>query len=419
MESLTVSRVIGAALLPVGIIARGTHGAVTFTYDQEYLDSGRVIALSHSLPLRREPYQEGQFRPYFEGLLPEGAMRSALASRVAAREDDYLSLLACNGLDCIGDVVVREVSEGLGWDGGYYEALEHGALKAVFAELETMTDSNVSSRLSLAGTQGKVGLAHDPEAPVTEGWSRPRGGAASTHILKASNLSRIEELELLCMGSAESCGLRVAHSDALMLGGPVISSARYDRVESVDAGDLRVERLHQEDLAQAFGVSPGSKYAELRDGTYHAIAQLLYERSSSALADIDQLAHIAVFDYLIGNGDNHLKNLSVVYAGDTLRLAPAYDLVCTTYFERFSREMGKRIGSARQIDFVTASDFDLLARDIGMGKRRMHAICKKVRELIVPAVIDAGERFAGIIEALPYTAEDLVADMEPRLQVLA
>ena len=419
MDDLVVSRIVGGDLLPVGDIDRRETGLPAFAYRQSYLESEHAIALSSSLPLREKPYEGHELRAYFEGLLPEGAMRTALAARVGAREDDYLTLLASSGLDCIGDVVVREASEGTEWDAGYFAPIDAAQLQDIFSGLESMTQSNVESRLSLAGTQGKVGLAHLPDTNLADGWLLPLGGAASTHILKASSPSRIEELELVCMEAAEACGVRVARSDALMLGKPCISSERYDRIANVDAGFLRVERLHQEDLAQAFGVTPGLKYSELEGGSYHAIAQLLYERSSAALADVNQLAHIAVFDYLIGNCDNHLKNLSVMYSDRALRLAPAYDLVCTTYFERFSREMGRRLGSTRMIDDVAASDFDLLARDLGMGRRRMRAICGEMRERIVPAVLAAGERFSNVIEALPYTAEDLVADMKPRLAVLA
>lgn len=418
MESLAVARVVGGRLLPVGLVDRSTEGRPTFSYLEEYRGSGESIPLSCSLPLREGSFEEREFRPYYEGLLPEGPMRTALAADLHASEQDYLTLLGCSGLDCIGDVVVRPVAEGLSWDGGSYTPLARDELLQTFADTEALTVSNVASRISLAGTQGKVGLAHLPGANMDEGWLRPEAGAASTHVLKTSSISRIEELELLCMTAAESCGLRVAHAEALMLGQPVISSERYDRLAHVDEQGLCVERLHQEDLAQAFGVSPGSKYLELEGGTYHAIAQLLYERSSAVLEDIGQLARIAVFDYLVGNCDNHLKNLSVVYAGGTLRLAPAYDIVCTTYFERFSREMGRRLGSTRSIDGVRAEDFDLLARDLGMGRRLMRRICAELRERVAPAVLDAGERLSDVVETMPYTAEDLVSDMEPRLAVL-
>lgn len=419
MEDLVVSRVVRDGLQAVGTIARsGSHGP-SFSYIEDYLELEGAVPLSQSLPCRREPYSERELRAYFDGLLPEGPMREALAVSLAAREQDYLTLLECSGLDCIGDVVVRAKGETTAWDTGTYLPLDKDGLVRTVSDLESLTASNVVTRLSLAGTQGKVGLAHIPHAAIANGWMRPEGGAASTHILKTSAVSRIEELELLCMLTAESCGIQVAHTDALMLGKPIILSERYDRRVECDDGQLRVERLHQEDLAQAFGVTSSAKYLELEGGTYRAIANLLYENSSSVLEDITQLARVAVFDYLVGNCDNHLKNLSIMHEGRRIRLAPAYDLVCTTYFERFSREMGMRLGSTRSIDAVTPDDFDLLAQDIGMGTKRMRRICKELRNTIVSAVLQAGERLCSVVETLPYTAEDFVDDMAPRLAVLS
>ncbi len=65
------------------------------------------------------------------------------------------------------------------------------------------------SRLSLAGTQGKMGLAHMPRMPMDDGRLIPVSGAASTHIIKVSPLPRIHELEATCMDAAGRCGIDV------------------------------------------------------------------------------------------------------------------------------------------------------------------------------------------------------------------
>ncbi|MBQ9006797.1 MAG: HipA domain-containing protein [Atopobiaceae bacterium] len=194
--------------------------------------------------------------------------------RAAAREDDYLTLLACGGFDCIGDVVVREASRGTGWDNGPYTPLSEDELRQTLRDFSSLASSNFASRLSLAGTQGKVGLAHMPGAPMTEGWMRPEGGASSTHILKASNLSRIAEFEFVCLVGAGLCGISVARTCSFSLGSPVICSEHYGRQVSCAGDGLLVTRLHQEDLAQAFGVTSRAKYLELEGGSYRAIAHL-------------------------------------------------------------------------------------------------------------------------------------------------
>ena len=417
MSTLVVSRVVDARLVRAGLINREMT-STTFTYDDEYLSWNGAIALSHSLPLDARTYGEAELRPYFEGLLPEGTARAALAARAATREDDYLSLLGYAGLDCIGDVVIQPQGAEIPWDRGSYKPLSDDELRDTLRTYDSLAASNAEARLSLAGTQGKIGLAHAPGTPIDTGWMLPMGGAASTHILKVSNVPLISLFETLCMAAAPACGLRVARTNAFYCGRPVLTSERYDRDIEASGPSLVVRRLHQEDVAQAFGVTPSSKYLELEGGTFRAIARLIYERSSSALADIDQLARIAVFDYAVGNCDNHLKNLSVVRDGEHVRLAPSYDIVCTTFFERFSREMGRRLGSTRNIDGVSADDFTLLARDIGMGPKRMRRICAHVGETVEAAIMDAGTALDGILDGISYAAEDLIEDMAPRLAVV-
>ena len=40
-----------------------------------------------------------------------------------------------------------------------------------------------------------------------------------------------------------------------------------------------------------------------------------------------------MFNYLIGNADNHLKNISFHTNHEGIRLAPAYDLLCTAVYD--------------------------------------------------------------------------------------
>lgn len=92
MGDLVVGRVAENTLLKIGTISRKDLQHPTFSYHEGYLELEEALAISTSLPLRRDPFVEREFRPYFEGLLPEGPMRTELAARLAARDDDYLTL---------------------------------------------------------------------------------------------------------------------------------------------------------------------------------------------------------------------------------------------------------------------------------------------------------------------------------------
>jgi len=47
-------------------------GRLNFCYTPDWLSHRDVIALSTSLPLQAEPFDDRRTRPFFAGLLPEG-----------------------------------------------------------------------------------------------------------------------------------------------------------------------------------------------------------------------------------------------------------------------------------------------------------------------------------------------------------
>ncbi len=180
-----------------------------------------------------------------------------------------------------------------------------------------------------------------------------------------------------------------------------------------------MERLHQEDLAQALGLASGSKYAEPEPSTAGRVAGLLRRSSSNSLADLRAFARLCLYNYLVGNCDNHLKNFSLMHQGPWIRLAPAYDLVPTAIFERFSKSMGMAIGEHRVIDQVEPGDFTLLAEGMGLTEGALKRIARDLVGRIVPAVMAAGDLNTPAGDSLSFDAEDLVDDMAPRLKVLS
>lgn len=409
---LDVYRLQTSIPLLVGTIDGDTR---SFSYASSYLLSPGPLPLSRSLPLCEETFAEERCRPYFEGLIPEGEARATLAAELGLDANDYLAMLEACGRDCIGDVLIRREGDDAASEQPSYEPLRGEALLAMFSTPEGVARENASSRLSLAGTQDKAGLAERPDAPGA--WLRPHGLAASTHILKTSYLRDVPELEFVCMRAARACGVRVAEVSLHSYGRPVVAVRRFDRRVSIDGGRLVVGRLHQEDLAQALGVLPASKYAELRGGSLRTTSSLIRSASSRPIEDIRLLAELACFNYLVGNCDAHLKNLSLVWDEDGMRLSPGYDLVSTTYFPRFKRELAMELGGQRDIDAVGPGNFRLLAEELGITERSLKEICARLTEVAPSSIMRAGEE-ADALESTAMIAEDLLEDMAPRLNVL-
>lgn len=412
-----------SAVLAGALDERGT----SFSYDAEYLGAPGVTPLSLSLPLRPEGFDGEEIRPYFEGLLAEGSARTALASELGIAEEDWVGILAACGRECVGDVLVvdRRLPESP-LDVGGYEPLGDDALRRMFLNEPSVARENVATRLSLAGTQSKTALAYDDELSERGRWLRPVGLSASTHVLKTSHLRDLPEVEYLCMSAARTCGMSVADVRLLDLGNPVLAVERFDREVSHVDGRLMVSRCHQEDMAQALGVNGGSKYAELDGGSIHVMAELLKRHGARPASDVAGLAQTACLNYLVGNCDAHLKNFSILHegrdrdGGALVSLAPAYDVVSTTYFPNHPRRLAMRLGDARTIDEVMPDSLHALAADLGIRDSALRRLARPLVEGMVDGVRRASEGELGpVLESTPYIADDLIEDMMPRVRILS
>jgi serine/threonine-protein kinase HipA len=99
--------------------------------------------------------------------------------------------------------------------------------------------------------------------------------------------------------------------------------ARYDRAQRSDG---RWIRIHQEDMCQAFAMSPSRKYESQGGPSAAAVADLIRDHSSRPNEDNRRFAEALVFNHLICGTDGHARNYSLVLNAGTVRLAPLYDL---------------------------------------------------------------------------------------------
>jgi serine/threonine-protein kinase HipA len=120
---------------------------------------------------------------------------------------------------------------------------------------------------------------------------------------------------------------------------------RYDRVTQ---DDDHIARVHQEDVCQALGVMPTSKYQSEGGPRPADITKLLREHSSRAQEDIGTFVDALVFNWLIGGTDAHAKNYSLLHgSGGQLRLAPLYDIASALPYDQLDEKklkLAMRIG---------------------------------------------------------------------------
>ena len=374
MRELKVYIEIGGHEIYAGMISGNDTADAVFTYDEGYLSQGQPLSVS--LPFKRENFSPAETSCFFEGLLPEGFSRRSVARWMHADEADYLTILAGLGKECLGAIRIEDSADHA-VNNPSYEELTIEQVKRLAAEGATKsTELLVRSHLSLTGASGKVGLYfHEGK------WYQPLGTAPSTHIVKQSHvrLQHIVENERLALLTADILGIPVIKSfivnaDSFRDSDVLLATERYDRDLSNPVQEFNglgcPLRLHQEDFAQALGIPGSAKYERAGDDYLGRIFRLIRNVSADPLQDQLRLLDVLIFDKLIGNTDNHIKNLSFLYASDlcSARLAPAYDLVSTLVYRGSTADMSIAIAGELRWDRITKDTFIEASRETGLSK---------------------------------------------------
>jgi len=367
------------------------RGRLSFCYGADWLARTGASALSISLPLQSEVFNDQQTRPFFAGLLPEGQLRRLIARRFQVSAQNDFALLDHVGGDCAGAVsllphqeqTMRPTSEG---------SIQWLCNDEVVAMLDLLPDRPMLAgqdglRLSLAGAQDKLPVVFDGTR-----LGLPRDGTPSSHILKPAIRSLQDTVinEGFCLALAGAMRLQTARSRILGVGEHrTLLVERYDRV--IDPQGNR-QRLHQEDFCQALGVNPEMKYQNEGGPDLVQCFELVRRVTRPNAPQVLRLFDAVLFNALIGNHDAHAKNFSLLFPGGTPVLAPLYDLLSTAVYSSLSAKMAMKIGGVYRFSEVQPRHWDRFAQEVGLS------------------VAPARRRIQDFARALPIAARQLLAD---------
>lgn len=345
------------------------NATLSFNYDPEYLDNQNASKLSASLPLGNTVFDHHVTSAFFSALLPEGGVRTQLAKCLGISERNTFALLEKIGGECAGAVSVYSQSVSPEADDEpTYRVFENDEADSILTSLDTRPflagEENI--RISGAGAQDKLIIAFvDGKVAV------PTGNTPSTHIIKPP-IKGLEETvynEFFCMKLADAVGLKVPKVEIFWLKEkPYYLVERYDRKQD-ESGIIK--RLHQEDFCQAMRISPEIKYQSEGGPTLEQCFALLDERIASGyMPGRNKLSLFqgVVFNFLIGNGDAHGKNFSILYEeGEVESLSPFYDLMCTVVYSTNAHKakMAMKLGGKYRFKDVTARHWEKLGGALG------------------------------------------------------
>lgn len=233
--------------------------------------------------------------------------------------------------------------------------------------------------ISISGVQEKLSFCVDSEQRKL----RPtRKNEQGTYILKpvprdVKKAKQVPANEHLSMQIAEQVfHLNVAANTLVFFkdGQAAYLSKRFDI-------KTNGEKWGIEDFATLAGKSKDSDDADFKyNYSYEAAAAIIRKYVAAWPIEIERFFSIVLFNYLISNGDAHLKNFSLLESsnGDYL-LSPAYDLLNTrmhvgdTYFalNKGLFEDDFKSGTARIYGHPSKADFVEFGKRIGVKASRI------------------------------------------------
>lgn len=373
----------------VGVLEDDARRLV-FRYDATWLTDARALPLSRQLPLQAEPFEGQRVNVFFGGLLPEADARDQIARNLGISTNNDFAMLERIGGECAGAITLlpeEQVGEvqsdaSLRWlsDGEAVDVMKQLPQRPLLAGEDGL-------RLSLAGAQVKLPVVLETSSAGVIRMALPLGGTPSTHIIKPEpqRFPGLAENEAWCMALARHIGLDAANVWEERIGDvPCLIAKRYDRVQG--AFGTATQRLHQEDFCQALGYPSSRKYQQEGGPSLLECFQLIREWSTTPVLDIRRMLDAVILAALIGNADAHGKNHSFLYSGESRRMAPLYDQVCTMAWPELSSTLSMKIGAASGLDEVSPEHFKQLCDQAKLGwpmvRERVREVCQKTLEAI-------------------------------------
>jgi len=207
--------------------------------------------------------------------------------------------------------------------------------------------------------------------------------------------------EYFIMRLAEEVALTVPHVRRMYVPQPIYIVERFDRIVGPTFDDAR--RLHIIDTCQLLNKSPGFKYAGANLDTLAQAVGLCRERAAARQHIYRWLA----FSVLVGNSDNHLKNISFRVDNLGVHIAPAYDLLSTAVYETraMAGENSTWPETSMTIPLGDAASFAKVTRTHVIDAGRALGLAKATAERLLTEHV----------KSVPVAAERLIAEIQAEI----
>lgn len=343
---------------------RGGRLKGQFRYTPGYLEHPEAFPLDPlNLPLTAEVFDANRPRAgvhgVFEDSLPDDWGRRLMIRRYNLKRDEQrvpnlLRLLGSKGLGALG-----YAEKGSPQPETTSVSSRHLQELALLAEkFEQEPAAAADDEFSLLFQAGSSPGGARPKALVED-----ENGSYLAKFASAGDRVDVVSLEAAAMELGRRAGIETAETRLMSLGtaGKCLLVKRFD----INATGGRNHLVSMQTLLRA---------DDYYNAGYRDLAEVIRHVSSQPAHDLYRLYRQMVFNVLIGNTDDHLKNFLMLHDDAGWRLSPAFDLIPNI---GFNREHVLRIGlDSRPPNFET-----LLAESKYFGIKRRQEALNRIKEV--------------------------------------
>ena len=235
--------------------------------------------------------------------------------------------------------------------------------------MDELAKNVVERSVSVPGVQAKLSMTLVKKAKEKAGTRLTVVGALGGYYIFKPPSGRFPEMpanEHLTMRIAESFEIRVVPSSLIRLASGELCYITK-RVDRADQGE-KIHMLDMFQITEAF-----DKYRS----SMEKVGKALDSYSSNTLLDKTYFFDLAVFSFLTGNNDMHLKNFSMIQGSSGWMLSPAYDLLnVAIIFPEDSEELALTlVGKKKKLK---REDFEQFGKSLGLNPKQIKGTFKRM-----------------------------------------
>lgn len=246
----------------------------------------------------------------------------------------------------------------------FFGTVDAPELPYSLGQMEELAKNVVERSVSVPGVQAKLSMSLIKEVQQKNTRLTVVGALGGNYIFKPPNndFPEMPQNEHATMRIAEAMGIRVVPSSLIRLQSGELSyiTKRIDRT-------MEGNKIHMLDMFQL--IEAYDKYKSSMEKIGKAITMY----SDNTLLDKLYFFELAIFSFLTGNNDMHLKNFSLINTNFGWILSPAYDLLNVTILNpKDKEELALPIdGKKKKLKQI---HFELFGSSLGLTSKQISGV---------------------------------------------